>query len=161
MSAADQYLAVLEEDALRLEKQLQHASSRSEALDIAIKAADTSLRALEFVRDPAKKAQCRTRAEQYMREAERIKNSTEWQADLASLSLHPEAYVVKANTPSPAQADSKQVRILEEPINSRKLPTKEKIIVVKAGFLNEVKFPEWTGDPSPKEFELADGDDLF
>jgi hypothetical protein len=159
MSAADRYLALLRQDAVRLDKQLRHATSRDEALDIAIKAADTSLKALEFVRDPVEKARCRTRAERYMREAERIKNNTEWHAsdDLASLSLHADddASLRLPETPST------QVRLLKEPVNSRQISTKEKIIVIKAGFLNGVKFPEWNGEPSSQDFELADGEDLF
>lgn len=155
--------ATLRRDAERLGDQLSHASSRSEALDIAIKAAETSMKALSLVQDPTERAACRSRAEQYMREAERIKHDDNWRSIVKS----PPAWLKVEVPPTPRTTAATQaaaatkVRQLPVPLNSRKLSTREKIIVTKAGFLNGVKFPEWSNDPSPKEFELADGEDLF
>ncbi|PPJ57684.1 hypothetical protein CBER1_00142 [Cercospora berteroae] len=162
MSAPEEFVT-LRRDAERLEDQLSHASSRSEALDIAIKAAETSMKALSLVQDPAERAACRSRAEQYMREAERIKHDEDWRSRVKSPPtwLKVEVPPTPRTTAGTQAAVATKVRQLPVPLNSRKLSTREKIIVTKAGFLNGVKFPEWSSDPSPKEFELADGEDLF
>lgn len=134
-------------DAERLASELRESYSRDEALEIAIKAAEKSMKALSLVTDPDEKRKYSARVKQYMHDAERIKNGEDWTAVISP---------GKANAP-----DSGKVRLLKEPRNSRKLPTKEQIILLKAGFLNGVKFPLWTNAPDQSEFERAPGEDLF
>ncbi|SMR63707.1 unnamed protein product [Zymoseptoria tritici ST99CH_3D1] len=110
-------------------------------------AAEKSMKALSLVTDPDEKRKYSARVKQYMHDAERIKNGEDWTAVISP---------GKANAP-----DSGKVRLLKEPRNSRKLPTKEQIILLKAGFLNGVKFPLWTNAPDQSEFERAPGEDLF
>jgi hypothetical protein len=139
-------LQALRHDADRLAHQLPRAGSKDEALSIAIQAAETCLRALVLVDDPSEKAQCRRRAERYMQEAESIKHNKIWLS-----AVPPRSTVVPAH----------QLRVLREPVSTRQLSKREQIILLKAGFLNGVKFPAWSCDPPPSEFELKHGEVLF
>lgn len=152
MSLPSQDLEELRQDAERLASQLPQSSSKDEALEIAIKAAETSMRALKLLSDPTEKAHYTARARALMLEAEQIKNSADWREVIQQ---RPE---IRKSTP-PRSAGP--VRVLKEPVSTRELPTREKIIKLKSGFLNGVKFPEWTGPPVVSEFALKDGEGLF
>lgn len=123
-----------------LAERLPQSATKDEALDIAIKSVETALSALKLVKDDNEKASYTARAKQLMQDAETIKRSSDWRQ---------------------AVQQASQVRVLTEPINSRELSTKERIILLRAGFLNGVKFPEWNGVPPESEFELKDGEALF
>lgn len=140
MSSYLQELEQLRQDADRLAERLPRSVTKDEALDIAIKAAETAFSALKLVKDANEKASYTAKAKQLMQDAETIKRSSDWRQ---------------------AVQQASQVRMLTEPVNSRELSTKERIILLRGGFLNGVKFPEWTGAPSVSEFELKDGEALF
>lgn len=140
MSSQSSDLDQLRQDAARLSEWLPRASSKDEALDIAIKAAETALSALKIAKDSNEKANYSARAKQLMQDAETIKRSDDWKK---------------------AVQQASKVSLLTEPVNSRELSTKERIILLRAGFLNGVKFPEWNGAPSMSEFELQDGEEAF
>ncbi|KAK4497365.1 hypothetical protein PRZ48_011816 [Zasmidium cellare] len=123
-----------------LAERLPQSATKDEALDIAIKSVETALSALKLVKDDNEKASYTARAKQLMQDAETIKRSSDWRQ---------------------AVQQASQVRVLTEPVNSRELATKERIILLRAGFLNGVKFPEWNGVPAESEFELKDGETLF
>lgn len=141
----------LRQDAARLLDELPRASTRNEALDIAIKAAEVSMRALKLATDSQEKSSCKTRVQQLMQAAERIKHDSDWKK------------AVRASTGKlqEKRINPTSVKALEEPVNSRQLPNKEELIVLRAGYLNGTKFPPWKKDPQPGEFELKDGEDLF
>lgn len=138
----------LGEDVDRYERQVAASSSREEALELAIRAAETSMRALNLVSDPKERIKYSTRAQQLMRRAEHIKRNGEWRNPAPT-----------APPLSPLRPD--QVRLLTEPVNSRELPRKEKVLLLKASFLNGVKFPPWDGLPADSEFERKPGEPLF
>lgn len=151
MSPASKDLEELQQNADRLAIQLPRCSSRDEALDIAIQAAQTSFDALKLVTDPVDKAKYSTRAKQLLAQAEDIKKAADWKTAVQQYS---------AGTPAPPP-DPPRLKVLPEPRNSRELSRREKIVVLRAGFLNGAKFPEWEKPPSPSEFELKDGEELF
>lgn len=151
MSSSEGDLEQLRHNAERLADQVPRASTKDEALEIARNAAEASLKALALVNDSSEKARYRTRVEQLLGEAERIKHSNDWRKAINASSS-------PFNDPS---IDASKVRLLNEPVSTRELSRREQIILLKAGFLNGVKFPPWTGEPSPSEFELKDGEDLF
>jgi hypothetical protein len=148
-------LDTLRKDAERLAGELAQSSSRDEALEIAITAAETSMKALSLVSNPDEKKQYSAQVRQYMRDAERIKDGEDWRAVRDSHS----ATNVK-DGPAAVAVNSK-VRTLKEPQNSRKLPTREQVILLKSGFLNGVKFPQWSKTPDQSEFEKIPGEDMF
>ena len=151
MSAPSKDLEQLRQDAERLATQLPQCSSRDEALEVAIKAAETAFSALRLVKDPSEKAKYTARAKELMQEAETIKKSEDWRQAIA-----------QASQPrGEAAFDASKIRLLKEPVNSRALPKSEQIIILRGGFLNGEKFPEWSGAPSSSEFERKDGEELF
>lgn len=54
-----------------------------------------------------------------------------------------------------------KIRKLKEPVSSRPLPISEKILLLKASFINGFKFPPWKEAPADSEFELQEGEQLF
>jgi calpain-7 len=149
MSQPERSLEDLRSDAEQLRKQLLHSSSKDEALEVAIKAAETSMRALKLAQDPVEKSQLSARLKHLLGEAEQIKRSTDWRKAIGSGAPN-----FHAATPLPS-------RLLKEPQSTRQLPNHEQILLLKAGFLNGFKFPPWTGPPASSEFELQDGEELF
>lgn len=153
MSSPSQDLQQLRQDAEDLAYQLPRSASKDAALEIAIKAAETSMRALKLARDPDEKAALSMKASLLLDEAEQIKLSTDWRN------------VVKGTHAFGEQGDAVQVKkpskALKEPQSMRKLPRKEEIILLKAGYLNNFKFPPWKEPPALSEFDAATGQELF
>ena len=52
-------------------------------------------------------------------------------------------------------------RTLKPPVTTRSLSKAEQIILYKASYLNNYKFPPWTVPPAPDEFELKDGETWY
>ncbi len=109
------------------------SGSNDDALQAAIKAAESSMQALKLTNDSVEKERISLQVKQHLQEAERIKKGT----------------------------TVTQTRILNEPESTRKLPNQEQILLLRASYLNGFKFPPWTEAPRPQEFELNDGEDLF
>jgi len=149
-----QDLHELSQHAERYADQLPWSTSMDEALEIAIKAAETSMQALRLATDPNEKARLSTRFKQLLREAERIKLSKDWRKEAQSA---PTASRSRLATSTPSATTD---RTLVEPQSARQLPTSEQILFLKAGYLNGFKFPPWTIPPAPGEFELKEGENL-
>lgn len=160
------------DDASRFAEQLQHATTREEALKVAIASAENALKSLSLARDPTEKATHRTRAKQLMKNAESIKHEPDWRAAVATAasrhgsSLPQDLSTLSAATTSlspPPRSSSMAGKtiLLKEPISTRTLSTREKIILARATFLNGVKFPLWESKPHASEFELKDGEERF
>ena len=143
-NASTHNLQNLRRESDRLAAYLPHASSRDDALRVAIRAAETAFKALKLTDDAAQKQQYTARARQLTADAERIKRSADWRSTIRNL-------------PTVASASCS----LLAPEDDRTLSTREEIILLKAGFLNGVKFPRWEAPPLPSEFDLKDGEDLF
>jgi hypothetical protein len=154
MSIPNTSLESLREDAERLFQRLPQASSRDEALEVAIKAAETSMHALKLSTDPKEKAQLSTRVSQLLTDAEKIKTSEDWRKEVQSLQPRVDSH-------NGAPVMNGKVRALKEPQSQRKLPTSEQVLLLRAGYLNGFKFPPWTTPPAPSEFELREGEELF
>jgi calpain-7 len=75
--------------------------------------------------------------------------------------LQPKQTVAHTASLSPSVAPYSQIHRLAEPVSSRKLPSKESIILLKASMVNGFKFPPWDKTPSTEEFALQRGVDLF
>ncbi|KAK0794262.1 cysteine protease [Friedmanniomyces endolithicus] len=117
------------------------ASSRDEALQSTINAAEASMRALKLAKDPKDKAKHSARFKQLLQEAERIQHCDDWHS-------------VPATSRKSQQAT-------KNPESTRKPSRAEQILLLKASYLNNFKFPPWTTPPAPDEFDLADGESLF
>lgn len=148
MSKENQTLGKLKGDAESFRSQLPQSSSKDEALQLAIKAAETSVQAMKLATDPAEKESLSTRFKQLLTEAEQIKTSDDWRQ------------VVESHEKRPA-APPTTARVLKEPTSTRKLSKQEQILVLKASYLSGFKFPPWSEAPKAEEFELNDGEELF
>jgi hypothetical protein len=62
---------------------------------------------------------------------------------------------------SPSTAAYSHIRRLAEPRSTRKRSKREDIILLKASMVNGFKCPPWEKNPSPEEFTLQQGQDLF
>lgn len=155
MSLPSRDLEQLTQDAERYPDQLPRSSNRDEALEIAIKAAETSMKALKLASDPDEKARHSTRFKQLIQEAERIKHSKDWRQELQPPSN------LSTDSKAPTISGTSRPRYLKDPQSTRPLPKSEQILLLKAGYLNNCKFPPWTNPPAPDEFELKDGETLY
>lgn len=156
MSLPSKDLEQLKQDAERLADQLPQSTSKDEALEVAIKAAETAMQALKLAQDPSEKAKLTTRLKQLLAEAEQIKLSKDWRATIQMSSGQP-----SNGTSNNTMATSSKQRVLKEPHSTRELSKSDQILLLKAGFLHGFKFPPWTSPPDPEEFELKDGEELF
>ncbi|KAK4540862.1 hypothetical protein LTR36_008804 [Oleoguttula mirabilis] len=150
-------LRELSHDAERYSDQLPRSTTRDEALEIAIKAAETSMRALKLAKDPNEKARHSARFQQLLQEAERIKNSRDWRQRQSTQPTRVPTSSAASTVPPTAHT----TRTLQEPLSVRTLPKSEQILLLKAGYLNGFKFPPWTNPPEPGEFILKDGEGLY
>lgn len=146
----------LSDNAERLASQVLRSSSKDEALDTAISAADTLMKALRIVRDPNEKARLSTRFKQLLEEAELIKRSKNWQHEIGS--LHGS---LGLSSPEAIPVTKFAVKVLREPVSSNVMSKAEQILLLKAGYLSGFKFPPWTSSPSPAEFERGETGELF
>jgi calpain-7 len=149
MSLSPDDLDSLRQDADELSLKLVRSKSRGEALENAINAADTSMRALKLANNPIDKSQLSRRVTQLLQEAEKIKKNADWSPPDENLPGLDDAS---------GRAAFIAAREFKEPASSRSLPKSEQILVLKASMLNGLKFPPWTREPSPDEFALHPGD---
>ncbi|KAI6813258.1 cysteine proteinase [Hortaea werneckii] len=138
-------------------EQLLRSTSRDEALETAIKAAETSMQALKLSTDPNEKALLSTRFKQLLQDAEKIKFNPNWRQELTQSTSSPEDQHGDGRVHPPTN----RARMLKEPKSSRQLPNREQILLLKAGYLNGFKFPPWSNPPDDSEFELKDGEGLY
>ncbi|KAK3115596.1 cysteine protease [Teratosphaeriaceae sp. CCFEE 6253] len=118
------------------------SSRRNATLEKATKAAEVSYQAFRLAGDPGEKARHLARLQQLLREAEQAKDgATKHQAI--------------------SMSSAAGIRDLKEPPSTRALPRSEQILLLKASYLNNFKFPPWTKSPDADEFELTDGAQAF
>ncbi|KAL1970516.1 hypothetical protein VTN77DRAFT_4160 [Rasamsonia byssochlamydoides] len=127
--------------ALKHERAISTATSQSQALEAAIDAAENYMKALKLASSPKEKKMLDAKCKELLTKAEQIKDAKVWK---------------------PTRLDSKNfVPPLKEPKSTRKLSTREEIILLEGAKLNGFLFPPWTGAPNPKEFELEHGGTKF
>ena len=147
MSATSDGSAESSADARRLEFQLSLNTSRDDALEAAIKAAERSMQALKLSTDANEKTKLSQKVKSLLDEAETIKQNDDWKTALEKMSKD--------------RASTTKARELKQPESKRKLSTREQILLLNASFLHGFKFPPWTSPPEASEFELQDGEQLF
>ncbi|KAH9820918.1 putative peptidase C2 family protein, partial [Teratosphaeria destructans] len=130
-------------------------TSKQEAVDQIIKDAEACMRALRLTTDPNEKAKNSTLFKQLLAQGERVKQSQDWRAALNLPSAS------AATSTLAVQSLAQPSRMLKQPVSTRQPPTKEKILLLHAGFLNNTKFPPWTKPPEPEEFKLRPGQALY
>ena len=156
MSLPSTDLDELKQDAVQLAEQLPQSSSKDEALEVAIQAAETAMKALELAEDPNEKAKLTTRFKQLLAEAEKIKQNKDWSNALLA------PYSPSSNdTSSKARSTNDRLETLKPPESSRNLSNGEQILLLRSSFLHGFKFPPWTKSPARELFELKDGEDMF
>ena len=107
---------------------------------------------MRSTRDRTIKTKLDKKCKELLTQAESIKTSQEWHpiaADAIQLQKDP------ATTPQPSR------RKLKEPLSTRELSTKEKIILLEGSKLNGGVFAPWKTEPDPSEFHLGLGAPLF
>ena len=135
-----------------IEPDYWQASSKDEALQVAIKAAEHGDASLETRKGSGReRSNSQLRLKQLLEEAELIKQSPDWRETIESTT----------GTGSGSSSNMALTRQLKEPQSTRELPKQEQIMLLRASYLNGFKFPPWTTIPKASEFELKDGDAPF
>lgn len=119
---------------------MSNASSQKQALEAAIEAAEQYMKALKLVASPKDKQALDSKCKEWLTRAERIKGVRDWQ--------------------SATPADKNGTPRLQPPVSTRKLTTREEIIILEGAKLNGFIFPPWASAPKPEEFQ-QDGGKLF
>lgn len=155
MSQPDSSIGSLEQNAEQLASQIPTASSRDEALETAIKAAEAAMQALRIA-EPDDKARLSAQVKFLLATAEDVKSGRDWKT-IGNHTPDHISYGSHTNGESTKQAQ----RVLVEPSSTR-LPSKaEQILLLRSSFLHGFKFPPWAKAPEASEFERKDGEDLF
>ena len=135
-----------EAQAREAERQIQHAKAQDTSLAATIKAVELYMKALKLANDAEDRRRINGKCKELLSRAELTKK----------------AHDNKAGTgqDAPASIPPDSLRI-EPPMSMRELSTREKIILLEGAKLNGFVFKAWESPPSPKEFVLNDGEDLF
>ncbi|KAK4945235.1 cysteine protease, partial [Elasticomyces elasticus] len=137
----------------KLQRSIAAASSKDEALGLAVAAAELSMKALKLARSPDDKRIIGDRARSLLAEAEKIKRNGDWRR----LALPPSTPVEPPHPPD----DVKKIKVLKQPSSTRQPSKAEQILLMKASFLNGFKFPPWTASPDASVFALREGEEPF
>lgn len=121
------------------EQSLSTAVSPNRALEAAIDAAEHYMKALRLATVPKDRQSLDTKCKELLTRAEKIKKSKDAQ---------------------PAGAGDRNLT-RREPVSSRKLTTREEIILLEGAKLHGFIFPPWTCAPDPEEFEMKNEGELF
>ena len=152
MSSPPRTLDEARTDVHDLQRRLLQSSSKDEALTLAIKAAEVSMRALKLANGAQEKQAWSADVKSLLEKAEHIKSSQDW---TAVVQTRQNGYGGTLPLEKPSTQEG-----LKQPESTRPLTRKEQILLLKAGFLHGFKFPPWT-PPTPDEFELQPGEGLF
>ncbi|KAH8700627.1 calpain-like protease PalBory [Talaromyces proteolyticus] len=125
--------------ALKYERDVSTAKSQSEALEAAIAAAENYMKALSLTSSAQDKQRLDFKCKEWLSRAEAIKEKGVWQ------------------TPDPENNGP----VLQEPVSTKKLSTREEIIILGSSKLNQFVFPPWKEAPEPKDFNLEQHDRKF
>lgn len=136
----------------RLEKQVPLASSKDDALETALLAAELSMKALKLADDPSIRKLMNNKVKSLLDEAERIKTTGIWKVVNDA---------VKSSGDGVGEIDVSKLKLLEEPVSTRRLTTAEEILLLKASKLNGFKFVPWKDPPPDTEFEIKEGEVPF
>lgn len=130
----------LERKALAAEEQLRNGNGNHNQLENAIKAAEFYMQALRLADTSEDKKRLDTKTKYLLDRAEQIKNIRE-----------------DGNRTATLVSRSR----IEHPVSSRKLTTRENIILLEGSKLNGALFKPWTAAPSLSEFQLPSNGSCF
>ena len=116
------------------------ASSQAQALEAAIETVEHYMKALRLAAAPKDKQTLDAKCKEWLTRAEEIKGTKDWRSAI------------------PGDNGMAQPR---PPVSTRKLATREEIILLEGAKLNGFIFPPWVSAPKPEEFQLAGGRTLF
>lgn len=105
-----------------------------------------------MAKDAATRKYLTTTAEHFFKAIEYVDSNEDWE-----LEETPQTHDGVANN----AAGIAKIKILEEPVSTRVLPTSEQILLLKASLINGFKFPVWKGPPEDSDFELKEDGQLF
>lgn len=128
----------LEEQARLTEKTIATKSTNNAALEATIRSAELYLQALKLADKPSDRKRIDAKCKNLLAQAERLK--------------------VSRGSPSPVVSRKQD---LISPSSTRKLTTRENIIILEGSKLHGMIFKPWTKPPSPDEFSLNNGDEPF
>ncbi|KAI9838547.1 MAG: hypothetical protein M1819_004856 [Sarea resinae] len=140
---ANNAMVDLEIQATKLEARIFSSSTKEDALSSAIGAVELYMRALKHAKTPEDKAKLKRKCQDLLEQAERIKESENWNARDAN------------------RNNASSVQKLAQPGEDREIPVREQRILWESSKLNGFIFPPWKGTPEPNEFQLGDGESQF
>ncbi|THC90724.1 hypothetical protein EYZ11_009812 [Aspergillus tanneri] len=121
--------------ALKAERDVSAASSQGQALEAAIDAAEHYMKALKLATVPKDQQTLDAKCKEWLTRAEKIKDAIDWRT-----AVRP-----------------KDRNIPRSPKSTRKLTTREEIILLEGAKLNGFIFPPWSSSPDSNEFKQEDG----
>ncbi|KAF2144597.1 uncharacterized protein K452DRAFT_356752 [Aplosporella prunicola CBS 121167] len=159
------HISDIKSEVADLEARIPNASSKDEALDLALKAAELCMKALKLASDKSQKSDISSRCQSLLTEAERIKKTNEWASSLPPSSSFIPTTPLSQNSSLARGSLSERLAIKSSdtppktkrstpPIPNRNLSTSEQILLLKGSRLNGQTYPPWKGDPEPSEFTL-------
>jgi hypothetical protein len=133
-------LSRLEEQARSVEQAVASQANDKAALEATIRSAELYLQALRLASNPQDKTRLDAKFNGLLAQAERLKHGQDGK---------------------PAVSQTVRWQNLKEPVSTRKLTTRENIILLEGTKLNGFMFKQWTAPPSKDEFSHRDGETLF
>ncbi|KAF7585807.1 cysteine protease [Aspergillus hancockii] len=124
--------------ALKAERDVSSATSQRQALEAAIDAAEHYMKALKLATVSKDKHTLDTKCKEWLTRAEKIKESNDWRSAARLHTLEP-----------------------RWPVTTRKLTTREEIILLEGAKLNGFIFPPWSHSPNSDEFKQEKGEPPF
>jgi calpain-7 len=132
MLSIPQVMLIVHEE---LESQISQASTRDEALQRAIAAAEAYMKAFKLSSRESERVRLKGQCSKVLAIAEKIKQQNSWTVTSNGK---------KEKGPSP--------KILKAPVSQRKLTTREEVIILESSKLHGFIFPPWTSDPQADSF---------
>lgn len=138
MAQANGSWRALESKAQALERNASSKTGTTASLQATIEAAELYMRALKLTDSTSDRKRLDTKCKELITKAESLKAKKDGNSN-----------------------GVKEMPLLVPPISTRKLTTRENIILLQDSKLNGFIFKPWDKEPSPSEFELKPGQDLF
>ncbi|KAI9806026.1 MAG: cysteine protease [Piccolia ochrophora] len=150
-SVSDRQMETYESQAQTAEGRLLRATSKAEALEAAITAADFYMQALHSANTADKRRPLQRKCSALLDQAERIKERSHW--PLVPLDSTPSPELATFTSPSSGSTRSTSRR--SAPLSNRPLPAKERRILLESSRLYGHYFPPWGSSPTAEEFQLS------
>ncbi|RAK91706.1 calpain-like protease PalBory [Aspergillus costaricaensis CBS 115574] len=119
--------------ALKAERDASSAITQGQALESAIDAAENYMKALSLTTESKDRQALDAKCKEWLTRAEKIKQNKDWQAVV--------------------QIQEKSGLTARFPKSTRKLTTREEIVLLESAKLNGFIFPPWKNAPGPEDFE--------